>query len=159
MTPSILIWIEKTRRNHPWIAGDVIEIGSFDINGNPRGLFGDASSYTGVDCQSGPTVDVLCEIESLPNRFISGTFDTVICCETLEHVSDPIKALHNIRQLVKVGGYLLVTSPANGFPEHRYPRDYFRLMPDAWHEIVFNGLCIVNLTTTQDYITCGLARK
>jgi SAM-dependent methyltransferase len=52
-------------------------------------------------------------------------YDYIICSEVLEHVVDPFKAVENIRQLVKTGGEVFVSTPYQ-FPTHDAPFDHFR---------------------------------
>src|SRR5712692_2717251 len=39
------------------------------------------------------------------------TFDTVICCETIEHVPSPPRGLAELARVLRRGGRLLVTTP------------------------------------------------
>lgn len=157
MTPSILQWISDARQRCPFEAGNTLEVGSYDVNGNPRHLFADATQYIGVDARPGPNVDYAADAERLP--FADASFDTVVCCELLEHVRNPLAVIAEIVRVLRPGGYLVASSPANGFQEHRYPRDYWRLMPDAWKELVFEGFQIVAIQMVRPRITCALGRK
>jgi SAM-dependent methyltransferase len=50
------------------------------------------------------------ETEALP--FPDGYFDLVLFCEVLEHLqSDPLRAMLEIRRVLKVGGILILTTP------------------------------------------------
>ena len=40
-------------------------------------------------------------------------FDALMCTEVLEHVVDPFAAVRELRRIVKVGGYILFTTPLN----------------------------------------------
>lgn len=54
----------------------------------------------------------------------SGSYDTVICTEVLEHTCNPFKALIEIHRILKKGGRAIVTVPCN-----------FRVhgpLPDSW---------------------------
>ena len=48
-----------------------------------------------------------------------------------------------MREVLCAGGYLIVTTPANGVPLHAYPKDYWRILPDAYRELIFEGMVIV----------------
>ena len=62
----------------------MVEIGSLDINGSVRPLFGEAD-YIGLDLQEGPGVDWVGDAaEYEPSEPVS----CVVCCETLEHASN-----------------------------------------------------------------------
>lgn len=53
-------------------------------------------------------------------------FDTVISCETIEHVPDPALALRELARVLKPGGRLLLTTPNYFGPMGLY-RGYLRL--------------------------------
>lgn len=40
-----------------------------------------------------------------------GSFDTVISCETVEHLPDPVTALREVRRVLRPGGRLFLTTP------------------------------------------------
>jgi ubiquinone/menaquinone biosynthesis C-methylase UbiE len=50
-----------------------------------------------------------------PLPFADGTFDLVICTETIEHVHDLQLFLSEARRVLEPGGRLAVTTPANRF--------------------------------------------
>jgi SAM-dependent methyltransferase len=41
----------------------------------------------------------------------SAAFDTVICCEVVEHLPDPAKAIRDMHRVLRPGGRLLLTTP------------------------------------------------
>jgi SAM-dependent methyltransferase len=49
-----------------------------------------------------------------PLPFADGTFDLVVCTETLEHVRDLQLLLSEVRRVLEPGGRLAVTTPAHG---------------------------------------------
>jgi SAM-dependent methyltransferase len=50
------------------------------------------------------------ESDELP--FAADSFDVILCCEIIEHLTnDPIKALLNFKTMLKNGGYLILTTP------------------------------------------------
>lgn len=56
----------------------------------------------------------------------SGSFDTIICCETLEHLHEPRTALDELARLLRPGGRLFLTTPNYLNPMGAY-RGYLRL--------------------------------
>jgi SAM-dependent methyltransferase len=52
--------------------------------------------------------------------------DTVISCETIEHLSDPVQALREFRRVLRPGGRLILTTP-NYFGPFGLYRAYLRL--------------------------------
>ncbi len=57
---------------------------------------------------SGVTWEVT-DIQAIPHP--EASFDMVISCETIEHVSDPRRALGELARVLKPGGRLLLTTP------------------------------------------------
>jgi SAM-dependent methyltransferase len=67
------------------------------------------------------TCDLCGDIDGVVPRH---RFDVVVCTEVLEHTLDPFAAASNLRDLLKPGGVLLLTTPFN-----------FRVhgpLPDCW---------------------------
>lgn len=64
------------------------------------------------------------DIHQLP--FSDSSFDTVISCETVEHVSAPLTALRELRRVLRPGGRLFLTAP-NYLGSYGLYRGYFRL--------------------------------
>jgi len=144
MTRELLAWLARIREKYVPYPGRVLEVGSYNVNGSAREHFQSGSeSYLGVDQTAGPGVDRVMSSHEL-NRQLNSQFDTIVCCEMLEHDSNPLHSVAEMRKLLAPGGHLIVTSPANGFPEHRYPRDYWRLMPDAYEDIIFKNMTILD---------------
>lgn len=115
------------------IAGkQVLEVGSNDINGNVRKIIESygPEKYTGTDIADGSTVDVVCDVCDLVDKFGENSFDVVVCTEVLEHVRDWRKAIHNIKNVCKPGGTVLITTRSKGFHYHGYPYDFWRYDSD-----------------------------
>lgn len=74
---------------------------------------------------------IVADIEVLP--FPSATFETVICCETVEHVSDPARAVGELARVLKPGGRLFLTAPNYLGPMGAY-RVYLRLTGRRYRE-------------------------
>jgi ubiquinone/menaquinone biosynthesis C-methylase UbiE len=63
----------------------------------------------------------------------SATFDTVICCETLEHLHEPRAALKELARVLRPGGRLFLTTPNYLGPMGAY-RGYLRLTGRRYSE-------------------------
>lgn len=121
----IRAWIEK---HAPRLGDDVLEVGS-------RMSFPDAwwinnrdlavGKWTGIDMQPGHNVDTVADIEMLPKCW-EGRFTGALCCEVLEHVKRPWKAVSELRRAVRPGGLCIFTVPSC-FPLHSFPDDYWRI--------------------------------
>ncbi|HKX30412.1 MAG TPA: class I SAM-dependent methyltransferase [Blastocatellia bacterium] len=64
----------------------------------------------------------------------AASFDTVISCETIEHVPDPRRALHELARVLKPGGRLYLTTP-NYLGIYGLYRIYLRLRGRPYTEI------------------------
>ncbi|MCW5912550.1 MAG: class I SAM-dependent methyltransferase, partial [Cyclobacteriaceae bacterium] len=64
--------------------------------------------YITTDIES-PLAKVKADIHQLP--FADNTFDTVLCNHVLEHVADDIKAMSEIRRVLKPGGWAILQVP------------------------------------------------
>lgn len=72
-------------------------------------------SGTKVLEMQGQTLEVPCyrvDLETMPLPIEDGTFDTVICCEVLEHMEvDPMFMMSEINRVLRPGGTLILTTP------------------------------------------------
>lgn len=105
----------RNRFPDKFINCSVLDMGSLDINGNNRYLFGGNYSYIGVDIGPGPNVDVI----SKGHEYNPGIqFDIVISTECFEH--DPFwkETLQKCVELTKSGGIFMFTCAYYNRPEH-----------------------------------------
>lgn len=105
--------------------------------------------------------DVRGNLLALP--FAEGTFDGIVLTEVLEHCSDPVGAMREIRRVLKPSGLLLVTSPFF-WPDHRTDdyRDYWRFTEQGWELLLkdFSDVQIVPCAWTPEGETAyHLARR
>ena len=106
------------------------------------------ATYTGVDIEQNPqqTVEVVASITDLP--FAESSFDTILCTEVLEHVSDSYAAFGALARVLKPGGHLIITVPF-AYPLHEEPYDYVRLTPHQIRECAARAnLTVSDLRTT-----------
>jgi SAM-dependent methyltransferase len=112
----------------------VLEIGSFNVNGNCKMFIAKQGlRYIGLDLRQGPDVDLVCDITedilSLHTRLAYEKFDLIICMNVLEHLYEPMKALNNMKQLLREYGYVIIVTPLV-WDLHDWPFDFYRLNPD-----------------------------
>jgi len=68
-------------------------------------------------------IDVFYNGKTIPFR--AECFDSVLCAEVFEYLFDCEKSLSEIRRVLKIGGYLLLTTPFF-WEEHEQPYDFGR---------------------------------
>lgn len=106
----------------PYLGRNLLEVGIGD--GGFADLLPQGTRYTGLDID--PELVRLASRElprhtfleadvcdrSLTARLGAGAYDTVLCCNVLEHLEDDGLALGNMVDLLAVGGHLLLFVPA-----------------------------------------------
>jgi SAM-dependent methyltransferase len=137
---------------------DVLEVGSYDVNGSARPLISryKPKSYTGVDICEGPGVDKVCAVHELVDCFGKNSFDVVLSTEMLEHVEDWRQAVSNLKEVLKPQGLMIITTRSKGCPYHGYPYDYWRFEIDDFQKI-FSDMNILLLE--KDTETPGVFLK
>lgn len=163
MTRAIKQWVGLVKARFVPRPGRVLEIGSMDVNGSVRELFADATEYVGIDIAPGENVDVVLNGHEILDRFGPSSFDTILCLETLEHDDRPWLTIAAMHAALRPGGILLVSTPTFGFPEHRFPKDYYRYGRDAYTDVIFEGLELIELVFVMDPAMhpgiCAVGRK
>lgn len=127
MHDSVRAWVASVVAIGGLRSLSVLEIGSLDVNGRVRDLFD--GTYLGVDAAPGAGVDRVMDAHRLD--LPDASWDVVVCCEMVEHDPAFWSTLAEVGRVLRPGGVLVLTTRGNGFPEHSYPRDYWRFMPDA----------------------------
>lgn len=63
----------------------------------------------GLQCKNwnGMRVDIVCDITDIPEK--NESFDVILCSEVLDHLPDPVLAVHELKRLLKSGGTMLLT--------------------------------------------------
>jgi SAM-dependent methyltransferase len=130
--PAVLEFARDVAERFP-IAEPLVEIGARAAAGQEdvadlRRLFG-AEDHIGCDLQPGVGVDRIEDVHQL--TFDDDSVGTVICLETLEHVADPLRAVHEMHRVLRPGGVLAISS-LMFFPIHEHPHDYWRFTPQGF---------------------------
>lgn len=94
----------------------VLEIGSFDVNGSIRALFGKAEEYCGVDLVEGPGVDRISFGHDIDDP--DGSWDFTLSAECFEHDPHWRDTLTNMVRMTRPGGLVVVTCASAGRVEH-----------------------------------------
>jgi Methyltransferase domain len=141
----------------------IVEIGAFQVAGQEkisdlRPLF-PGKTYIGCDMQTGPGVDRLEDIHNL--SFRSAEVGTFLLADTLEHVADPQRAMHEIYRCLRDDGVVIYSSVMN-FPIQAYPNDYWRFTPEAFRALAgdFPRAMIFFCGPSEfPHTVCGIATK
>lgn len=114
----------------PTARARVLDVGSLDVNGSYRPLVTKRGwSYVGLDTRAGRNVDIVTE-DPFHYPFEMGTFDVVISGSTMEHVTAIWRWVPELVRVLHPGGLLAIITHWQ-FPEHRYPVDCWRILPDG----------------------------
>lgn len=181
MTNEIMSWL--------WVMAELLpfglnacEIGSRCYENQPKArdaLMHKCRRYVGIDQAAGDGVDVVADGAvylitqrgSEPTRDASAQsrFDLIVCCEVFEHDPKFWYLLNTMRDELKSGGYLIITTPTICFPEHSYPHDYYRFTQSVYYDVFFGGttrsdegfsvIDVRELGQPQSRSICGMARK
>lgn len=108
------------------------------------------SDYKTMDYDARTGADVVGDIHAIPLR--DETVDAIICSSVLEHVKDPIRAVLELKRVLKKEGKIFVYVPSI-YPYHArkgsYP-DYWRFFDDSLL-FMFEGFSKVELIKAGGY--------
>ena len=100
--------------------GTVLDVGCGD---KPYKKYITCKNYIGIEIQKNENVDVLYDGKRIP--FTDENFDTILCTDVLEHVSEPDAFIGEMVRVLREGGELMLTT--NFFWNLHYePNDYYR---------------------------------
>lgn len=111
------VFCEKVKKKFPKSFKNVkvLDVGSFDVNGNEEFLFEDCEFF-GLDLCEGDGVDIVCPAQeyNAPDE----SYDTIISCECWEHNPFYKESIRNSIRMLKSGGLFLFTCATTGRPVH-----------------------------------------
>jgi len=146
MHSAALKWVQRCR---PEVPGDVLDVGGRDVNGSPRGLFGDAVTYVAVDLFEGPGVDIVGDICDMGFEDFA---DTVLCLEVLEHAENWRGIVAALAAACRPQGTVIVTCAGPGREPHS-AHDGGPVRDDEWYENVSCGDLSDAMTDAGLYVT------
>ncbi len=128
----------------------VLDVGSYNVNGTYKGLFkGERFSYSGLDMEEGPNVDIVPASTYKWDEIEDDTYDVVISGQALEHVEFFWLTVAEMVRVTKKDGLICIIAP-NGFGEHRYPVDCWRFFTDGMIALArYNKLEIIHAHTNR----------
>jgi len=141
----------------------ICDVGSCDVNGSFRPLFG-KHKYLGLDIAKGGNVDVVSE-DLYKYPFPNETFDVVISGSTIEHVKDMFKWILELKRIMKKGGLICIIGPSVFRMNHPHPVDCWRIYPDGMKFLLeevagFEVLKIRSNKSRRGTIMCmGIGKK
>ena len=116
-----------------------------------RSLFAsERFQYFGADSETISGISVVADGQRLP--FPDASFDLVLSNQVLEHVADPRKVADELKRLVSVRGYLLLSCPFV-WEIHNYPGDFWRFTAQAL-ELLFAEMDLVYLEPSSNSAEC-----
>ena len=95
--------------------GEVLDIGSYDINGGPHELI-QPLEYVGVDLSEGPNVTLVSGGQDL--ELPSNRFDVAMSSECFEHNPFWIATFQNMIRMTKAGGVVVFSTGSTGRERH-----------------------------------------
>ena len=132
--PERYLLKKQIKTNARYIKGVVLDAGSGD--GERYKKFFKFDKYVTLDINSAHRTDIIGSVEDIPAE--SGSFDSVISTQVLEHVKNPQKAVYEFYRVLKSEGYCLITAPQIN-ELHDEPHDYFRFTKYGLEEIFNNA--------------------
>lgn len=148
MHPSSLSEMARLLKGRVQPGMTCLDAGSLDVNGSYREMVeGMGLHYTGLDVANGNNVDVVAE---KPYRYplTDDAFDAVISGQVMEHVEKPWLWVPELARVLRPGG-LLVIITHHTYPEHRYPVDCYRYMPDGLRVLLDEAGCLHSYDITM----------
>lgn len=118
------------------------DFAQYDGKGNDAGL------QMGNWNQS--NLDIISDITAIPEP--DASFDAIMCVEVLEHLTDPIKAIHEFARLLKPGGRLILTAPfcsLTHFAPFHFYSGFNRYFYQKWLKEL--GFDIVEIVSNGNY--------
>ena len=127
---NLMKWFIKTVDLKEDVKLDILDIGSYDVNGTYKSLFMKPKwKYTGLDIAAGKNVDIIAtDIYHYP--ILDNSYDVVISGQCLEHVEDMYAWADEAIRILKPSGLMFISAPYAWY-EHRYPLDCWRIFPDG----------------------------
>lgn len=139
---------------------DILDVGSYNINGSYKLLFSGHSDweYKGLDIRTGPNVNL---VAKTPYDWKLGKkkYDVIISGQCLEHTEAPWLWIKEMVKYLKKDGLVCIIAPW-AWNIHNHPIDCWRVLPDGMRYLLgdWAGLEVLEcFTLGNDCI--GIARK
>jgi SAM-dependent methyltransferase len=113
--------------------GEVIELGSQNVNGSLRDHCPATARYVGMDMAPANGVDLVIE-PGTPFPIPDDSVDVAVTSSAFEHDVCFWDTFLDLMRVLRPGGLLYVNAPSN-YAFHRYPVDCWRFYPDAGYAL------------------------
>jgi len=148
-------WVARQAARLP-AGARVLDVGAG--TGQYRSLFSHCA-YLAQDLGKDPQtigqytpLDFECDVLDIPAP--DGSFDAILCTEVLEHVPEPIRAVHELARLLRPGGTLLLTAPLLSIP-HQEPYHFYGGYTEHWYRRFLDeaGCDVVEIAPNQGFFS------
>jgi SAM-dependent methyltransferase len=113
---------------------EVLEFGSYNVNGTPRDVVPDAHVH-GIDIRLGPAVDELADAATYDGQ---ERYQLVLCAEALEHMREPGAVIDAAHRSLQPEGFFIATmaaperTPHDNNGNHGFFTDHYLGIEPAW---------------------------
>lgn len=113
-------------------SGKILELGA----GTDMWLRDRYENVTTFDQLKLPGIDVVGDVHNLSRYFKEDEFDTVLCSEIFEHTKDPLRAIEEIKKVLKKGGVFIGSAPTTIELHGEEYGHYWNITPQGWEYIL-----------------------
>ena len=107
MRSEVQAWVAQMVKEYK-PRSPILEVGAREVAGGTiRHLF-PQDGYVGLDLEAGTYVDLVASILDMPKE-LRRKFNTVVTAETLEHITEPWRALEQMYAALRPGGLFIGT--------------------------------------------------
>lgn len=128
------------------------DFAQYDGKGNAKGL------QTGIWDQS--KIDIVSDICSIP--VADESYNSILCAEVFEHISDPISAIKELYRILKKDGTLILTAPfasLTHFAPYHFYSGFNKYFYDKWLiDVGFSNILIESNGNYFEYMAQELRR-
>lgn len=100
------------------LAGNVLEFGSYNINGQAREHLPPTTTYTGVDWREGPGVEIVGLFDSPWCPSVRKPYDAFVCVNAFEHDPHWKASLRKAVRMTRLGAPFVLSVPNETYEAH-----------------------------------------
>ncbi len=137
-------------------SGKILDVGCGDgeflssLNANEWETYGLEFSVAACAIAKNKGVNVA-QIDLVNSNFSSCFFDVVTMWHVLEHLSDPLSALHKARQILKDDGLLVIEVPNSACLTFRLCKTHWTPLGIPWHFQHFTPETLISMLTSAGF--------